>query len=68
MARDFTTQQAARRLGVSESAIYKYRRAGLLPARRRHGRLVFDRDAVERYAAEGQPPAARPAPPDPPTA
>jgi excisionase family DNA binding protein len=68
MARDFTTRQAARRFGVSESAIYKYRRAGLLPARRRHGKLLFDREAVERYAAEGQPPAARPAPPDQPAA
>jgi excisionase family DNA binding protein len=66
MTRDFTTQQTARRLGVSESTIYKYRRAALLPARRQHGKLLFDREAVERYAAEGPPPAGRPAPPDPP--
>jgi excisionase family DNA binding protein len=65
MARtDLSTRQAARRLGVSESAVYKYHRAGQLPARRLRGRLVFDAADVERLARPVTPPPPA-APPQP---
>jgi excisionase family DNA binding protein len=62
--RDLSTAQTARRLGVSESAVYKYAKSGQLPARRLRGRFVFDAADVDRLARPRfvtlPPPAAPP--------